>query len=249
MTRRTCGWRATADTTRSISAWRISSVTSCPRMRTRSPSKEIGAASASEPSAEPSSRSTPFCSASQVSARYMAPVSRYRKPRRPARLRATVLLPAPAGPSMATIIRPPACSPDRDGLEHREEVGEAYPHAFGALDAYSLTRDETRDCGDHRDAVISSCVNHTPTLRAGGNPTHPEAIVRRFDANSKRTEHVFYRLDPVRFLNAQLCRASHDALAVGHSREEREQRQLVHQGRHLLRADGRSDKIGVRHFP
>src|SRR6266508_121536 len=129
---------------------------------------------------------------------------------------------------MATIIRPPACSPDRDGLEHREEVGEAYRHAFGAFDAYRLTRDETSDCGEHRDAVISSGVNHTPTLRAGGNPTHPEAIMRRFDANSKRTKHVSYRLDPVRFLNAQLCRASHDALAVGHSRQEREERRLDH---------------------
>ena len=43
-------------------------------------------------------------SAQSASARYMAPVSMYVKPRRCAR-RAMVLLPAPAGPSIATTIR------------------------------------------------------------------------------------------------------------------------------------------------
>src|SRR5215218_3577291 len=100
-------------------------------------------------------------------------------------MRATVLLPAPAGPSIATIIDPPACSPDRDGIEHREEVGEAYPHALGALDAHTFARDESGDGGEHGDAVISGGIYHTPTLRAGGNPTHPEAIMTRLDPDSQ----------------------------------------------------------------
>src|SRR5262249_54291629 len=41
--------------------------------------------------------------AAQVTARYMAPVSRYSKPRRAANAFAALLLPAPAGPSMVTI--------------------------------------------------------------------------------------------------------------------------------------------------
>ena len=40
-----------------------------------------------------------------ATARYIAPVSRYVKPSAPATARATVDLPAPAGPSMATIMR------------------------------------------------------------------------------------------------------------------------------------------------
>ena len=42
-------------------------------------------------------------SAFRAKARYMAPVSRFRRPKCRARCRAIVLLPAPAGPSMATI--------------------------------------------------------------------------------------------------------------------------------------------------
>jgi hypothetical protein len=74
--------------------------------------------------------------------------------------------------------------PGREGVEHRKEVGEAYSDGLGALDADALAGDEAGDCGEHGDAVVGGGVNRTPALRAGGNPTHPEAIMRRFDPDS-----------------------------------------------------------------
>ena len=50
-------------------------------------------------------KSTPARSAAKVTARYIAPVSSNRQPSRSANLRATVLLPAPAGPSIVTTRR------------------------------------------------------------------------------------------------------------------------------------------------
>ena len=74
-------------------------------MNTRPSSSNVtGLRRASSPSGSPSASGMPSRIASHVSARYIAPVSRYRKPSRSASLRATVLLPAPAGPSIATII-------------------------------------------------------------------------------------------------------------------------------------------------
>ena len=46
---------------------------------------------------------TPRCSAFSASARYIAPLSRYKYPRTPAMRRATLLFPEPAGPSMAMV--------------------------------------------------------------------------------------------------------------------------------------------------
>src|SRR5688572_17912158 len=50
-------------------------------------------------------QSSPRFAPAKATARYMAPVSRKRKPSRSASARATVLFPAPAGPSRVTIIR------------------------------------------------------------------------------------------------------------------------------------------------
>ena len=50
------------------------------------------------------------------------------------------------------------------------------------LDA--LAGDEPGDGGEHGDAVVAGGVDRTPALRAGGHPTHPEAIMRRFDPDS-----------------------------------------------------------------
>src|SRR6185436_17467253 len=51
-----------------------------------------------------SARSRPRSRAASVTARYIAPVSRKRNPRRRASSRAALLFPAPAGPSIVTII-------------------------------------------------------------------------------------------------------------------------------------------------
>ena len=55
-------------------------------------------------------------SAARVTARYIAPVSRSRQPSRSASSRATVLLPAPAGPSIVTTRRLGSTTPFRKGF-------------------------------------------------------------------------------------------------------------------------------------
>src|SRR5439155_19361145 len=176
MIARTASWRATLETTRSIPTSRIAVLTSQPAISTWSPSSATGFERAGSATACSSSRSTPCCCASHVTARYIAPVSRYRKPRRSARRRATVLFPAPAGPSMATIIAPAerprigvtgnTAAPrfaggrsggrvpggplaQRDRVQHGEEVGEAYLGRFGPPDLDALSRHEPGDGREH----------------------------------------------------------------------------------------------------
>ena len=76
---------------------RIASVTSRPSSRTRSPTSMSSRAATS-------AGGSPARAASATQ-RYIAPVSRYVKPSRSATARATVDLPAPAGPSMAMTMR------------------------------------------------------------------------------------------------------------------------------------------------
>ena len=68
-------WRATDETTRSISTVRISFVTSRPSIQIEPTSTVTGCSEARAVSAASSSRSSPRSSASHVSARYIAPVS------------------------------------------------------------------------------------------------------------------------------------------------------------------------------
>jgi hypothetical protein len=86
---------------------------------------------------------------------------------------------------MATIIGGvTSLSPDRQGVEHGKEVGEAYSDRFVALDLHAFAGNQAGDGSEHGDAVIAGGSNRTPTLRAGGDPTNPEAIMRGFDADS-----------------------------------------------------------------
>jgi hypothetical protein len=64
---------------------------------------DLDAALGREPSAMPSSTSTPDSTAARVSARYMSPVSTKFAPMALARAYPTVLFPAPDGPSIATV--------------------------------------------------------------------------------------------------------------------------------------------------
>jgi hypothetical protein len=92
---------ATALTAVVTSRLRMSAVASTPSTNTpRSPTSR-STASANSATRSTSAGSMPRRIAANVTARYIAPVSRYCNPRRAARARATVLLPAPAGPSMA----------------------------------------------------------------------------------------------------------------------------------------------------
>ena len=92
---RTPGSAATFEAPAETSGVRIASVTSSPSSSTRSPTS-MRDRSAISPAAPRRARGR-----RAPTARYIAPVSRYVKPSRSATARATVDLPAPAGPSMA----------------------------------------------------------------------------------------------------------------------------------------------------
>ena len=87
-----------------------------------------------------------------------------------------------------------------------------------------------------------------PTLRAGRDPSHPEAIIARRDVHAKGFERSCHGFDPVRFLYAQLRGSRDDGLAARHRRSERDQRQLVDQPRNLLGADARRDQLSGAHL-
>ena len=102
---RTCGARATAETTRSTSGVRIAVLTSWPPMTTRSSRPPTPATTvtdgASAASVGPSSGSTPRWMAAHASARYRSPESKKRSPRAAATAAPTELLPDEPGPSSA----------------------------------------------------------------------------------------------------------------------------------------------------
>ena len=76
-------------------------VTSCAVDRDAAIQRECRRSRATDAAASASLRSTPCCCACHATARYIAPVSMWRYPRRSASVRATVPLPAPEGPSIA----------------------------------------------------------------------------------------------------------------------------------------------------
>src|SRR5881275_1160104 len=103
------------------------------------------------------------------------------------------------------------------GLEEVVKAGEAYSDGFRILEPHALARDETGDGSEHREAMIP-VRGHSPTLRAGGNPPHPEAIVTRGDTDAKAFQGSCHAFDAIRFLRAQLLCAFDPALPVGHAR-------------------------------
>ena len=150
---------------------------------------------------------------------------------------------------MATIIARNAArrtSPDCDGggrlgrapserIEVRRSRG-AYSDAFGALDLDALAGDEPGDRPEHRDPVVAAASTRAPAAGPGRVRREPgarPAIVSIRTPSGRSTS--FTALEPVRLLHAQLPRAAHDALAAGHPGDEREERQLVDQKRHLFR--------------
>ena len=77
--------------------------------------------------------------------------------------RATVLLPAPAGPSIATItVRSIAADLAWSGGAARtisKNAGKLTPTASAPSIAHALARDEAGDRAEHRDAVVAAAVD------------------------------------------------------------------------------------------
>src|SRR5215208_2496652 len=105
---RTSGWTETRDAAADTSGARIASVTVSPSSVTPPSAIAIWMRCASSPIRAGSSRSAPARRAASATHRYIAPESRYVKPRARAAPLATVDFPAPAGPSMAMTMIPAA---------------------------------------------------------------------------------------------------------------------------------------------
>src|SRR6266516_5263753 len=84
---------------------------------------------------------------------------------------------------------------------------------------------------------------HAPTLWAGRDPSHPEAIIACGHAHAQASERIHHCFDSVRFFYAELSGTPHDALAASTRRRECEQGQLVDEAWHLLRPDLGGDEL------
>jgi hypothetical protein len=69
-------------------------------------------------------------------------------------------------------------------VEQLEKPGEAYSDRLRVFELDAVSRDEPGDRTKHRNPMISVRA-HSPTHGAGRNPSHPEAIVARRDADAK----------------------------------------------------------------
>ncbi len=143
-----------------------------------------------------------------------------------------MLLPAPAGPSMAMIIsarfgRGAGRSRGRISLRCRRPRFRRLPVTRAGHGA------------QHRDPVIASRV-HPAATRPRRHAGDGEAVLLALGARADRAQRVDDGLDPVGLLQAQLGRAVHPARAARAGGEQPEERQLVDQQRHLSRCGSSS---------
>ena len=199
ITSRTAGWRATTGTRRSMPASRIADVTSVSAIKTRpcSSKRDRVLGRRARRAASPSSSGTP---------RWQ------REPGQRAVHRAGVEVaeaePLGEPPGDRALAGP--CGPV-DGDDHRcvtessssKNPGKLTATASASSSSTPSRDDEPGDRAQHRDPMVAVRA-HAPTLRAGGYPSHPEAIVARRDADAKGSERSRHGFDAVRFLDAQL---------------------------------------------
>src|SRR3954447_15329024 len=176
--------RATWDASPEISGVRIASVTSRPSSSTRSPTsiRERSATAAG---------SSPDSSVPSATQRYIAPVSRYVKPSRSATARATVDLPAPAGPSMAITMALRLDELAQVGLEAGVGDGRRlHPHDLDAA-----ARGQPGDRAEHRQPVVA--VGRERAALQPARPAHGEAVLGRLDVGAEPAQPVHHGGDAV----------------------------------------------------
>src|SRR5206468_1503029 len=102
------------------------------------------------------------------------------------------------------------------------------------LDAFAAR--EPCNGPEHGDPVVATSID-LAALRPCRDPGDREALVVALDAAADRAEGIDNGVDAVGLLVAQLPRAVHPALAARLRGEEREERQLVDEERHLAGVD------------
>src|SRR5436305_801319 len=127
----------------------------------------------------------------------MAPESRYVKPSRCATARATVDLPAPAGPSMATTVM--ACPGRAGSLGQAPQVlGKArigHLGGVGALHGHPFLRGQAGHGAQEGEAMVT--VSPQPSAPQGSGPTNNETIMQGFNVDSQSPQALNHRGDPV----------------------------------------------------
>src|SRR5262245_5252749 len=183
-------------TARVTSGPRISMVASTPSTNTPSSVTSISRSATIRETSSASAGSMSRHSAANATLRYIAPVSRYSKPRRSASRRATVDLPDPAGPSMAiTFIEERTLSERVENLEElREGLGDTI--GVGDLDP-GAARAEHREA--HRHAVVVVGLDPRP-VRLARDDGEAVDVLLGLDAAAPQLSDD--RRDAVRFVPA-----------------------------------------------
>src|SRR5205085_3222930 len=158
-------------------------------------------------------QSTPACFAASATLRYIAPVSTSTNPSASARRRATVLFPAPAGPSIATMGRARAVTTNglsrlrvdagAERAQRSDEPREARRDAVAIGDLRRSARGEREDRGGHRDAVVAAAVDLGGLESTLFSLDH-ETVGQLLAFHAQRAQHMSHRRDPIALLDAQL---------------------------------------------
>src|SRR6478735_4737165 len=126
----------------------------------------------------------------------------YVKPSSRASARATVDLPAPAGPSIATTIcRAAGGAASRSRMQPGDVVDEprvGHGRRVHADDLDALARRQTRDRAHHRQAMVAARVDRAAAQTPGA--PHHEAVLTGLDVTAERAQTVDHARDPVGLL-------------------------------------------------
>src|SRR5439155_13169168 len=160
--------------------------------------------------------------AANVTTRYMAPVSRTANPSSRATPRATVDLPTPEGPSIATTFLMRAWGSSSVAFAGAPQVREVvrvlgirHPDRIPPSDNRTPRGRDGRGRGREREAMVAVALERRGTGRATLND---EAIRQRFGADAEAIQQVEHGGDAVALLDAQLGEVVDLRWAIGEGR-------------------------------
>src|ERR1051325_10157631 len=187
------------------------------------------------PSSFPPSSFPRLSRAASVIARYRAPESRCAQPNRRATAAAVDDLPEAAGPSIAMT---------RTGhpleVAEKPRVADGHGRAFGEPHVRSGQRGENRE--RHGEPMIARRLD--PAAGGPRGAAYVQVIPLRLGGHANGAEIGGDQFEPVALFDPQLTDLAEHRLPLGTAREHREDRHLVHEGRHLRGGDDRAPEGG-----
>ena len=173
----------------------------------------------------------------------MAPVSRYRNPRRCARAAATVLLPDPAGPSIVTISGAITAYPVDSCPSTEKKPGKLSASTASARWSSTPSTEDNPATAPSMASRWSPRLSNVPPRSLAGTPRtrNPSRVALMPAYPAKPVDHA---LDAVGLLQPRLRGAPHDGLARAAAGDEGEEVEPV--DRRTGRGDGRADEFDAR---